>query len=84
MELVELLLEAGAAIDAPTLSGGTPLMRAIQSSQLPCVDFLIKAGANVNAENKKGLTLHLKYITVHLKNNDAEINFKHVLLLVTD
>ncbi|XP_035534997.1 ankyrin repeat and EF-hand domain-containing protein 1-like [Morone saxatilis] len=53
VELIELLVEAGAIIDAQALSGGTPLMRAIESSRPSCVDFLIKAGANVNAENKK-------------------------------
>lgn len=75
VELVELMVEAGAVIDARALSGGTPLMRAIESSRPSCVDFLIKAGASVNAENKKGLTLHLKYIKVHLKNTAAEISF---------
>lgn len=57
VELLELLVEAGAKVDAPTLSRSTPLMRAIESSQPSCVDFLIKAGASVNAENKKGLTV---------------------------
>lgn len=62
VELIELLVEAGAVVDAPALNGGTPLMRAIESSRPSCVDFLIKAGANVNAENKKGLTVYLKFI----------------------
>lgn len=59
VELLELLVEAGATVDAQALSGATPLMRAIQSSHPSCVDFLIKAGASVNAENKKGSTAHL-------------------------
>lgn len=62
VEIIELLVEAGAAIDARALGGGTPLMRAIEGSRPSCVDFLIKAGASVNAENKKGLTVHVKYI----------------------
>lgn len=56
LELIELLVEAGAAVDAQALNGGTPLMGAIKSSRPSCVDFLIKAGADVNARNKKGLT----------------------------
>lgn len=57
VELIELLVKAGAPVDARALSGGTPLMRAIESSRPSCVDALIKAGASVNAENKKGLSL---------------------------
>jgi len=64
VEIVELLMEAGASVDAEAIGGGTPLMRAIESSKPSCVDFLIKAGASVNAENKKGLTL--KYSKVNL------------------
>lgn len=55
VELIELLIEAGAPIDTRALSEGTPLMRAIESSRPSCVDILIKAGASVYAENKKGL-----------------------------
>lgn len=60
VELVELLLEAGADVDALALNGATPLMRAIQSSRPSCVDVLLKAGADVNAVNKTGLTLNLE------------------------
>lgn len=59
VEMIELLLEAGAAVDAPALNGGTPLMRAIQSSRPSCVDVLLKAGADVNAVTKTGVSLHL-------------------------
>lgn len=55
VELIELLVQAGAVVDARGLGRGTPLMRAIETSRPSCVDLLIKAGANVNAENKKGL-----------------------------
>lgn len=64
VELIELLVEAGAPIDARALCGGTPLMRAIESSRPSCVDALIKAGASVKAENKKGLAVHLKYTVI--------------------
>lgn len=74
VEIIELLVEAGATVDARALGGGTPLMRAIESSRPSCVEALIKAGADVNAENKKGLSVHPKYIKVHSKNTDVEIN----------
>eukprot|EP00066_Takifugu_rubripes_P020787 XP_011610053.1 PREDICTED: ankyrin repeat and EF-hand domain-containing protein 1-like [Takifugu rubripes] len=56
VEIVELLLEAGAAVDALALNGATPLMRAIQSSRPSCVDVLLKSGADVNVVNKTGQT----------------------------
>lgn len=73
VELIELLVEAGASVDARALGGGTPLMRAIESSRSSCVDALIKAGASVNAENKKGLSVHLKYI---LKKDNIQSLFE--------
>lgn len=51
-EIVQLLVEAGATLDAPALNGSTPLMKAIENSHLACVDLLIKAGASVKAERK--------------------------------
>lgn len=60
VEIIELLLEAGAEVDAPALNGGTPLMRAIQSSRPSCVEVLIKAGADVNVVNKTGVSPNLK------------------------
>lgn len=55
LDIIKLLVEAGAAVDMPTLGGATPLMRAIESSRPCCVDYLIKAGATVTAENKSGM-----------------------------
>lgn len=60
VEIIELLLKAGAAVDAAALNGGTPLMRAIQSSRPSCVDVLLQAGADVTAVNKTGVSLNLE------------------------
>lgn len=54
LEIVDLLLKAGASIDDMSLSGSTTLIRAIESAKPSCVEFLIKAGADVNAEDNKG------------------------------
>lgn len=56
VELVKLLVKAGASINALSLNRGTPLMNAILSSRPSCVDTLILAGANVAAENKRGMS----------------------------
>lgn len=54
LDIIKKLVEAGAAVNTPTFSGATPLMRAIESSRPCCVDYLIKAGATVTAANKSG------------------------------
>ena len=54
-DVVELLLNHGANIEAVTLNGGTPLMRAVESSKPELVQFLIDKGAKVQAQNKKGI-----------------------------
>lgn len=57
LDIMELLVERGAKVDTPALNGATPLMRAIESCRPCCVDYLIKAGAKVAAENKKGTVI---------------------------
>ena len=42
--LVKLLLDAGANIDAQSVNGGTPIMRAIETSQKDIVKLLIERG----------------------------------------
>ncbi len=41
-------------MDAVAMNGATPLMRAIESCRFSCVEYLIKAGANVMTKNKRG------------------------------
>ena len=42
--LVRLLLDAGANIDAQSSNGGTPLMRAIETSQKTIIRLLLERG----------------------------------------
>ena len=42
--LVKLLLDAGANIDAQSCNGGTPLMRAIETSQKTIIKLLLERG----------------------------------------
>lgn len=44
VDLVQFLLENGAEMDAQTINGGTPLMRAIESSREAVVELLISKG----------------------------------------
>lgn len=43
---VEVLLAAGAAVDAPTADGQTPLLLACEAGRLDCVRILLSAGAD--------------------------------------
>ncbi|THD20008.1 putative ankyrin repeat domain protein [Fasciola hepatica] len=54
VDVVELLLNNGALIDARAMNGGTPLSRAIECSRLNVVDFIISKGAKVMLETRKG------------------------------
>jgi ankyrin repeat protein len=47
--MVRTLLDAGAKPDTPNQDGETALMLAIKTGELPVVEMLVKAGANVNA-----------------------------------
>jgi ankyrin repeat protein len=57
LDVVEALLDAGAAVDAPD-SGfrQTPLMAAARGGYAPVVKRLIERGAQVNAQTRTGLT----------------------------
>jgi ankyrin repeat protein len=44
LDIVQLLLDNGADIDAQAINGGTPLMRAIESSKEAVVSYLISKG----------------------------------------
>ena len=44
MDMVQLLIENGALIDAQSWNGGTPLMRAVESTNTLLVQLLINLG----------------------------------------
>ncbi|NXC13217.1 ANKE1 protein, partial [Corythaeola cristata] len=54
LDIAELIVKAGAAVDAPAIGNATPLMRAIEISRLDIVYFLISAGANIQTTNSNG------------------------------
>ena len=54
---VALLLQKGAAVDAKTIEGRTPLyVAATLAAGLPSIELLLEAGANPNAETVVGAT----------------------------
>ncbi|MDA8129569.1 MAG: ankyrin repeat domain-containing protein [Betaproteobacteria bacterium] len=59
VEVIEVLHEAGAALDERIFFGITPLMLAAGGGDAPVVEWLINAGADVLAANEGGRTARL-------------------------
>ena len=55
-EIVRLLLEAAATVDARANDGQTALMRASDYGYADVATYLVRAGADVNAQSNKGIT----------------------------
>lgn len=54
LEIAELIVKAGGAVDAPAIGSATPLMRAIEICRLDMVHFLMNAGADIQTTNSNG------------------------------
>jgi hypothetical protein len=57
-EIVELLLERGAAVDARDPAGGTALIWACNAGHLDCARLLLQAGADSGLFTDEGYTAH--------------------------
>jgi len=80
-ELVQLLVEKGADVNAMAASGATPLFFAVLRDQKDDVQFLLDHGANVNLADAYGDTildcaLHLQYgsLVQMLVEKGADVN----------
>jgi ankyrin repeat protein len=74
VEAIDLLVRSGASLD-PVTEDETPFLGAIKWSRFAAAERLLRHGANVNFQNRKGVTaLHLV-----LKKNSAP---RHVEMLV--
>ena len=56
IELIEMLISAGADIDSKDKDGNTPLIHATAKKRLDAVEILLDKGANPYSKNKKGKT----------------------------
>ena len=66
--MVKTLLDAGAGVEGANLDGETALMLAIKTGELPIVQMLINAGANVNTVEKEHNQTPLMYAAAAEKN----------------
>ena len=81
IEIIEMLLDRGANIDAECEKGTTPLHDAIRWEKMEIVELLLNRGADVNAKGKSGKTyLHIAadegYVLIaeHLLKHGADVN----------
>lgn len=77
VEVIEVLADAGATLDARIFFGITPLMLAAGGGDAPVVEWLINAGADVLAVNEGGRTARMMandkfYVDVINLLNEAE------------
>ena len=56
-ELVDMLISAGADVNAEDAFGDLPLFYAVRKNRVKIAELLIKAGANINARDIEGNTL---------------------------
>jgi ankyrin repeat protein len=69
-EILKLLIEKGADVNAATTLGFTALMRAVEMSTREIVQSLLDRGAAVNARDKQGNTPLLAGLTQHYYQPD--------------
>ena len=55
--MIDLLLDAGADINATNLSGFTPLHHAVEGEAIEAIELLIKKGASLDLKTKTGRTV---------------------------
>ena len=70
MEMVSLLLEYGAALEATNENSYTPLSHAIQTSRMAMVEMLVDSGANVHHEIKTRMN---QFDLARIRGNQAVI-----------
>jgi ankyrin repeat protein len=63
--VVRTLIDVGAKINHESLTLATPLSRAIESSALDVVDYLIQKRANVRHENLTRMYIDLMFYNLH-------------------
>ena len=63
-------------IDTPDKQGTTPLMRAIKNGNYELIEFLIEAGANLQAtDNSNDTPFHYAARLFHKNKESSEINW---------
>lgn len=82
-ELLDILIEAGADVNAADEYGNTPLMTAVSSGNIPVIKKLLSKGALVNAQNSAGGTALMNALLkekIGLKPEEPNIEIVRLLL----
>jgi ankyrin repeat protein len=71
-DIIKLLLDKSAYIDAESPNKTTPVMMAARSGQMAAVKMLIEAGADISLKNDQGMSA-ADFATAHEFNDIAEL-----------
>jgi len=74
IQIVAILLKAGARVDARDSLGNTPLIYAADHDRLEVAKLLLDVGAQIDAENKNGMT------SLMIAAKDGEVEMVRTLL----
>ena len=81
-EIMELLLEYGAAIDLPDENGRTALITAVESHNQDVVNLLLGKGANVDAPTGLGVESGGTALTKAFQNRQDSLWHEEIILLM--
>jgi len=79
-DLIEILVKAGADLEAPDVQGWTPLMTAVNGGELSILQAVIKAGAKVDRKDERGTILHFAADCRRLEEDDIVPRVEQILL----
>jgi len=80
LEVVRLLLAAGAEVNAADLNGQTPFMKAALRGWAEVFETLLAAGADVDAADEEGATALIRALSVDEEDRDAVTRIVQSLL----
>jgi hypothetical protein len=78
--VLEELVKAGADINAPGMTGYTPIFRAIKAENFEAVKKLVELKANLSPKNKEGENLLVLFVAIEMAEKFQDLKILEFLL----